>query len=197
MTPCRQTFPPEESQKPRTRLTWEDCIRIALAHNPDLEVFRDDVLNSDAVRRGAYSLLYPQISLSAGLTRSYTGPGLYAPSSYANEFSEQASLSQTIFNGFLTQGNIAQARAQLALAFANLDSQKALTSYDLKTAFAQVIYAQQNVAVARQRHRYQPEERAAGQTALRQRQRGRRRVAAQQGPARPGYLRLQPGRSPR
>ena len=142
-------LPMEEPERPRTRLTWEECIRIALAHNPDLEVFRDDVLNSDAVRRGAYSLLYPQISLSAGATRSYTGPGLYAPSFYSNEFSEQASISQTIFNGFLTQGNISQARAQLALAFANMDSQKALSSYDLKTAFAQVVYAQLNVGIAR------------------------------------------------
>jgi outer membrane protein len=143
-------IPEEVPEKPRTRLTWEDCIRIALAHNPDLEVFRDHVLNSDAVRRGAYSILYPQISLSASATRSYSGPGLYAPSSYSNEFGEQASLSQTIFNGFLTKGNISQARAQLALAFADLDSQKALSSYDLKTAFAQVIYAQEDVDIARQ-----------------------------------------------
>jgi outer membrane protein len=142
--------PAIDAEKPRTRLTWEQCVRIALAHNPDLEVFRDKVLNSDAVRRGSYALLYPQISLSASGSRNYTGPGLYAPSSYSNEFSEQASLSQMIFNGFLTQGNIAQAKAQLALAFADLDSQKALSSYDLKTAFAQVIYAQQNVVVARQ-----------------------------------------------
>jgi outer membrane protein len=143
--PAADALPPT----PRTRLTWEDCIRIALAHNPDLQVFRDNVLNSDAVRRGAYALLYPQISVSLGATRSYTGPYLGAPESYANEYTGQISLSQTIFNGFLTSGNISQARAQLALAFANLDSQKALTSYDLKTAFAQVIYAQENVGVAR------------------------------------------------
>jgi len=142
-------IPPAETENPKERLTWEECVRIALAHNPDLEVFRDNVLNSDAVRRGAYSLLYPQIALSFSANRSYSGPGLGAPSFYSNEFSEQASLSQTIFNGFLTQGNIAQAKAGLALAFANLDSQKALTSFDLKTAFAQVVYAQQNVAIAR------------------------------------------------
>jgi outer membrane protein len=134
---------------PKTRLTWEQCVRLALAHNPDLEVFRDNVLNSDAVRRGAYSLLYPQIALTFSGTRTYTGPGLAAPSNYANEFSEQVTLNQTIFNGFLTKGNIDQARSQLALAFANLDSQKALTSYDLKTAFAQVIYAQQDIDIAR------------------------------------------------
>ena len=142
-------LPPAETAPAKTKLTWEQCVRIALAHNPDLQVFRDDVLNSDAVRRGAYALLYPQISVSLGATRSYTGPYLGAPESYANEYTGQLSLSQTIFNGFLTAGNIEQGRAGLALAFANLDSQKALTSYDLKTAFAQVIYAQENVGVAR------------------------------------------------
>jgi outer membrane protein len=142
--------PVEESAvAPKTHLTWQDCVKLALAHNPDLEVFRDNVLNSDAVRRGAYSLLYPQISLTFNSTRTYSGPGLYSPSNYANEFGEQISISQTIFNGWLTKGNIDQARAELALAFANLDSQKALTSYDLKTAFAQVIYAQQNVVISR------------------------------------------------
>ncbi len=142
-------IPPAETTPPRTKLTWEECVRIALAHNPDLEVFRDNVLNSDATRRGAYSLLYPQIALSFGATRNYDRPGFGAPSNYSNEFTGQVSLTQTIFNGFLTQGNIARGRAELALAFANLDSQKALTSFDLKTAFAQVIYAQQDVAVAR------------------------------------------------
>jgi outer membrane protein len=155
-----QTVPPDEASRPgtasaetgppKTRLNWEQCVRIALANNPDLQVFRDDVLNSDAVRRGAYSQLYPQIAVSFDATRSYTGAFLGAPESYANQYNGQISLSQTIFNGFLTAGNISQARAQLALAFANLDSQKALTSFDLKTAFAQVIYAQEDVKVAQQ-----------------------------------------------
>jgi len=142
-------IPPPDTTPPKTRLTWEQCVRIALAHNPDLEVFRDDVLNSDANRRGSYALLYPQIALTFGATRNYDRPGFGAPSNYSNEFTGQVSLTQTIFNGFLTQGNIAQARAELALAFANLDAQKALSSYDLKTAFAQVVYAQEDVAVAR------------------------------------------------
>jgi outer membrane protein len=142
-------IPLAETVTPRTTLTWEQCVRIALAHNPDLEVFRDNVLNSDATRRGAYSLLYPQIALTFGATRNYDRPGFGAPTNYSNEFTGQVSLSETIFNGFLTQGNISQARANLALAFANMDAQKALTSFDLKTAFAQVIFAQQDLAVTR------------------------------------------------
>jgi outer membrane protein TolC len=99
-------------------------------------------------RRGAYSQLYPQISLSFGDSRSYAGANLVAPNNYSTSFSEQATLSQTIFNGFLTEGNISQAHAQLNLAFANLDSEKATVSFNLKTAFAQLIYSQKLIKIA-------------------------------------------------
>ncbi len=61
-----------------------------------------------------------------------------------------------IFNGFATKGNIDQARAQLNLAFANLNGEKASVSFNLKSAFAQLLYAQklikisQNIAEIRQ-----------------------------------------------
>ncbi len=107
------------------------------------------MLNSDAVRMGAYSALYPQISLSFGDTRSFSNGGLFSPSNYATSYSEQISLSQTIFNGFATKGNIDQARAQLNLAFANMDAQKATISFNLKSAFAQLLYAQQLITLSR------------------------------------------------
>jgi len=132
-----------------TRLTWEQCVRLATAHNPDLEGSREGVLNSDAVRMGAYSALFPQISTSFGDTRSYTGHTLSAPSNYATAYGAQLSISQTVFNGFATKGNIDQARAQLALAFANLNEQKATISFDLKSAFAQLLYAQQLIDLSR------------------------------------------------
>lgn len=140
---------PEPPPVAGTTLTWEDCVRLATGHNPDMESSRDAVLNSEAVKMGAYSALYPQISASLSGSRTYTGPGLGAPSIYANEFSEQITLSQTIFNGFLTKGNIDQARAGLMLAFANLDAQKAVTSFNLKSAFAQLLYAQNLVVISR------------------------------------------------
>jgi len=141
--------PADDPDNPRTTLTWEECVRLATKLNPDLESSREAVINSDAVRMGAYSALYPQISLSFGDTRTFTGANLYAPSNYATAYTEQIAVSQLIFNGFATKGNIDQARAQLNLAFANLDAQKASTSFQLKSAFAQLLYAQQLIKISR------------------------------------------------
>ncbi len=64
---------PSSSDVPGTQLTWEDCVRLATKLNPDLQASREAVINSDAVRMGAYSALYPQIAISFGDTRSYQG----------------------------------------------------------------------------------------------------------------------------
>jgi outer membrane protein TolC len=124
-------------------------VRLATRQNPDLQAFREAVLNSDAVRMGAYSALYPQISASFGDTRAYAGANLTSPNNYSTSYGEQVSLSQTIFNGFLTKGNIDQARAQLNLAFANLNGEKATLSFNLKSAFAQLLYAQKLIKINR------------------------------------------------
>ena len=140
--------PETASEAPGTQLTWEDCVRLATKQNPDLQASREAVLNSDAVRMGAYSALYPQITASFGDTRSYQGANLFSPSNYSTAYSEQVALSQMIFNGFLTKGNIDQARAQLNLAFANLNGQKATVSFNLKSAFAQLLYAQKLIKIS-------------------------------------------------
>ena len=136
-------------EKPATILTWEDCVRLATKENPDLQASREAVLNSDAVRMGAYSTLYPQISASFGDTRAYAAANLYAPVVYSTAYSEQLTISQLIFDGFATKGNIDRARAQLNLAFANLDGEKAIVSFNLKVAFAQLIYSQKLIKISR------------------------------------------------
>jgi len=129
-------------------LTWEDCVRLATKENPDLQASREAVLNSDAVRMGAYSALYPQISASFGDNRNYQGANLYSPHNYSTSYAEQLSISQLIFNGFATKGNIDQARAQLNGAFANLNGEKAALSFNLKSAFAQLLYAQKLIKIS-------------------------------------------------
>ena len=147
--PAPPAKPISVSDVPGTLLTWEDCVRLTTANSPALQSSREAVLNSDAVRMGAYSSLYPQISANFTDTRTYTGAGLYAPRNYSTSYLEQLSVSQMVFNGFATKGNIDQARAQLNLAFANLDGEKATTSYNLKMAFAQLVYAQKLITLSR------------------------------------------------
>jgi len=140
--------PKTMSDIPGISLTWEDCVRLATKENPDLQASREAVLNSDAVRMGAYSALYPQISASYTETRAYQSANLFAPHNYSTAYGEQLTISQLIFNGFLTKGNIDQARAQLNLAFASLDGEKASVSFNLKSAFAQLLYAQKLIKIS-------------------------------------------------
>lgn len=148
--PAKVPLPPAPitSGVPGTQITWEECVRLATKFNPDLQSSREQIINSDAVRMGAYSALYPQISLSFGDTRTYAGANLVAPNNYSTAYAEQISVSQLIFDGFATKGNIDRARAQLNLAFASLDNQKATVSFNLKSSFAQLIYAQKLIKIS-------------------------------------------------
>jgi outer membrane protein len=141
--------PDSETEMPATTLTWADCVRLATELNPDLQASREAILNSDAVHMGAYAALYPQISLSYAQSRAYAGADLYAPVSYTNAYAEQLNVSQLIFDGFATKGNIDRARAQLNLAFADLNGEKATVSYNLKSSFAQLLYAQKLIKISR------------------------------------------------
>ncbi|MEJ0000974.1 MAG: TolC family protein [Verrucomicrobiota bacterium] len=138
-----------EAETPGVSLTWEDCVRLATRLNPDLQASREAVLNSDAVHMGAYSALYPQITASFSDARTYASANLFSPVVYSTSYSEQLTLSQLIFDGFATKGNIDRARAQLNLAFANLDGEKATVSFNLKTAFAQLLFAQKLIKISR------------------------------------------------
>lgn len=139
----------DTAEKPATILNWDDCVRLATKQNPDLQSSREQVLNSDAVRMGAYSALYPHITASYGQSRSYQSANLFSPVVYSNAYNEQLSVSQLVFDGFATKGNIDRARAQLNLAFASLNAQKAIVSFNLKSAFAQLLYAQKLVKLDR------------------------------------------------
>lgn len=140
-----------ETETPPHTLTWEECVQLAALNNPDLQASFRNVERTDASRKGAYSTLFPQISASYGATRSYSGSsssgGLTSPSQYSNAYEAQINLSQTIFDGFKTKAEIDQARAGWNLAIAQLNAQKATTSFDLKSAFAQLLYSQELIRI--------------------------------------------------
>jgi len=142
-----------EPGKPGTRLTWEECIGLTVTNSPALEASRQGVLGAEAVKKGSYATLYPQITAALTGDRTFTdqkrgGVGLRAGTAYSTEYRGQLSLQQTIFDGFKTKGNINQAKAELSLAFANLGALKSVVSFELKSAFAQLLYAQELVKIS-------------------------------------------------
>lgn len=148
-----------QQQTPPTvnRLTWDECIRLAVYNNPDLQAAKSAITNADAVHSAAYADFFPQITVSAGAQRDFTqresGRSLNvfgassSSSNYSTQFDAQVSAVQTIFDGFKTVGNVDQTKAQVILALATMGLQKAVVSFELKSAFAQLIYSQELIRI--------------------------------------------------
>ncbi len=87
-------------------------------------------------------------SLSGNLNYSYGSSGLSSTStdeSASSSYGVGISLSQNVFNGFSDKAKLEQAHAQTRNQEANLDSVKAKVSFDLKSAYANLLFAQRMV----------------------------------------------------
>lgn len=160
-----------QAQAPAETLTWMQCVRETTINNPGIQSAWKTLQNQDALRKGAYSALFPQLTATADASRSYnpqtltsgstivTGGsddlvgtsfgGSSSQSSYSSSYSVGLSLQQQIFDGFLTKGNIHQAKAQAQVALAQLLTEKSSVSYELKSAFAQLLYAQELIGISK------------------------------------------------
>jgi len=145
-------------------LTWDQCVREAALNNPGIAAAMRDIERASAVRKGAYSTFLPHLSLTGGFTRSKaqavvsTSEGtttVASPtfgdsefwSNYSDSYTAQIEVQQTMFDGFATRGNVDKARAEIRVAMAKLLTQKAGASYELKAAYAQLLYSQQLIGI--------------------------------------------------
>lgn len=141
------------------KLTWTQCVEEAAKKNPELESTWQAFQNADFTRKASYSDFFPQLSASASGERSYStadssggGGGGFSSTAgkteYTTEYTGNLTLQQMLFDGFKTKGNVDQARAKANLALASLAQEKAVISYELKSAFAQLLYAQELVSIS-------------------------------------------------
>jgi len=115
-------------------LTWEESARQAAAVNPDLRAARDSLRAADMDVRGAGSGFLPKLTGSAAKTD--TSATSTTTTTSTPEYSAALTASQNLFAGFRDQASVAQARANRAVAEANLRTARARLSFDLKSAFA-------------------------------------------------------------
>lgn len=134
------------------RLSWHDCVGIVAKQNPDIRSANEQLSSSESLAKAAYSGFLPEISLNANVTRgnSYAfsqlgGVPLNTPAGDNNVSSGSVLINQNIFAGFKDASLVEQGAATRDLSRASLDSTKVQTSYDLKTAFANLLYAQKYV----------------------------------------------------
>jgi outer membrane protein TolC len=127
---------------PPAALVWEAGVEEAAAVNPELRAARADLEAAGHSARAVHSGNLPRLSGGAGYSDS-------SGSAAANgaTYSTSLSLSQNLFSGFQDSARIEQGKAALAVAEANLAAAKARLSQELKSAFAGLQFAQDNVTL--------------------------------------------------
>ncbi|MBI3571293.1 MAG: TolC family protein [Gammaproteobacteria bacterium] len=125
-----------------TTLTWEASVEEAVAANPELRAARANMAAAGHTASAAHSGNLPQLSAGAGYSDS-SGSAATTGTNYSTSLS----LSQNLFSGFLDSARIEQGAANLTQAEASLATAKARLSQELKSAFAGLQFAQDNVTL--------------------------------------------------
>ena len=139
-------------------LTWDDCVEAAMERNPDLRSSEQTLSSSQYQADAAYSGFWPQISAdldySRGNAATVQGAGgapVNVPSGAFSQSSFSTSIvaTENIFAGFQDVGKVRQGRANVDVSRASLDTTKVQVSFDLKTSFAGLLYAQDSEKLTR------------------------------------------------
>jgi outer membrane protein len=122
-------------------LTWEACVARAARNNPELRAARENLSSAAYQTKAARSGFLPQLSAGVNYTDQNTS---FATSSFGttSTYSASVTATQNLFAGFQDQAKVAQSRANQDVTQASLDATKAKVSFDLKSAFAGLLYAQ-------------------------------------------------------
>ncbi len=129
-----------------SQLTWEDCLQELITTHPELEAAREALVKARSDVRAAYAPFLPQISASAGATKSHTEQE--TGSQESTSYNINLTASQNLFSGFHDQALLRQSRALLSAAEMNFQISKATLSYNLTQAFARLLYAQEFIQLA-------------------------------------------------
>jgi len=127
-------------------LTWEDCVRLAAKHNPALIAAREQVAAAEAGIRAARSAMLPQLSI--GTSAEY---GEQSGSETDGDTSYGASLSvgQSLYSGGENHAKVRAAEAGLDKAKAGANGTSADRTYDLRSAFVELLHAQEQLDLLR------------------------------------------------
>jgi len=140
--PIMLSFPPTVLAVGPSDLVWERTIEEAAASNPELRAARANVDSARYSANAAHSGNYPQLSAGAGYSDS-SG----SASTTGTNYSTSVSLSQNLFSGYQDSARIEQGSANFSIAESGLRLAKAKLSQELKSAFAGLLYAQDNVTL--------------------------------------------------
>ncbi|HKX12984.1 MAG TPA: TolC family protein [bacterium] len=140
-------------------LSWTDCVREAAVGNPQLHAAQADVRRAQAQVGAARSDFFPTLTPFTGYNLSNsssfrTSPNPNDPTvdvdiGARHQFEYGVNLNQNIFSGFATKSAYQGSKAEVRQFQAAYDAIRAQVSFDLKTAFARLLFAQEQLGVVK------------------------------------------------
>lgn len=137
-------------------LTWDACVNEAAQNNADLKATRASLQAAQYQVQAARGGFYPQVSANVNSSRGATttsDPGgisaLSGSEDRERSSSANVSLTQNLFAGFQTEGAVRQAQANEKIAQANLAGARARVSFELKSGYAALLYAQNFIGLTK------------------------------------------------
>lgn len=130
-------------------LTLDQALEEAARQNPDLRAAYASWEKARATWRASYSAFLPQLAARASDSRHGSDSGEDGSSSTSDSKSLGVSAQQTLFAGGRNRAATEQARADLARVEAGLRQAESELTYNVRRAFAQLLYAQDQVELAR------------------------------------------------
>ncbi len=129
-------------------MTLDDCLSESAANNPDLAASLAALQKAGFDVRASYADLLPQVNAEAG-----TGKGSSEQDDGTMSTKDSASVgvsaSQSLFTGGKNRAAVNQASANRQAALASLADMRATLSYNVRKAFADLLYAQEQIELAR------------------------------------------------
>lgn len=129
-------------------LTLEDCLVEAAENNPDLAASRSAAQKAKYDYKASYGDMLPQVSATAGNSRNGSESGEDG-STTRDSVSYSVSASQSLYTGGRNRAAVDKSSADLQAAEADLWGRCVTLTYDVRKAFAELLFAQEQIDLTR------------------------------------------------
>ena len=128
--------------------TWEDCVRAALAGNPELLSSKERIGQSEAAKGSARAPLLPNINANASAERrkNYATNNAISRDAY-NQYSYGLSGRQLLFDGLKSVYDLRVANVDIETSVQNYNVTSVSVRFSLKSAYISLLKAQEMVKI--------------------------------------------------
>lgn len=132
----------------REVLSFQQCIDIVTKNNSEIQSVEAVSRSKKHSLRSVQGVYFPQ--LTASLSYQQAGPGEGVAPEISHGYIASVNATQNVFNGWADSAKVEQAQQEVLLAESSLQSTKAKVSYELKAAFANLLYAHETERIAQE-----------------------------------------------